>query len=76
MKTGKTPGTDGLTVDFYLFFWKNIKTLLFKCFCEIQQRGIMSEEQRRAVLKLIPKKGKDITDLKNWRPISLLNTDY
>ena len=36
----------------------------------------MSEDQRRAVLRLIPKKDKDMTDLKNWRPISLLNTDY
>ena len=36
----------------------------------------MSEEQRRAVLRIIPKKDKDITELKNWRPISLLNTDY
>ena len=36
----------------------------------------MSEEQRKAVLRLIPKKDKNITDLKNWRPISLLNTDY
>ena len=36
----------------------------------------MSEEQRRAVLRLIAKKDKNTTDLKNWRPISLLNTDY
>ena len=35
----------------------------------------LSCEQRRSVLRLIPKKG-DLTDIKNWRPISLLNTDY
>lgn len=36
----------------------------------------MSDEQRRAVLRLIPQKDKNINDLKNWRPISLLKTDY
>ena len=28
------------------------------------------------MLRLIPKKGKDLTNIQNWRPISLLNTDY
>ena len=28
------------------------------------------------MLRLIPKKGADLTNIKNWRPISLLNTDY
>jgi hypothetical protein len=36
----------------------------------------MSMDQRRGVLSLIPKKGKDSRKLKNWRPISLLNSDY
>ena len=38
--------------------------------------GRLSTEQKRSVLRLLPKKGKDLTDIKNWRPISLLNTDY
>ena len=28
------------------------------------------------MLTLLPKPGKDIRQLKNWRPMSLLNTDY
>ena len=36
----------------------------------------MSIEQRRGVLNLIPKKDKNPCFLKNWRPITLLNTDY
>ena len=36
----------------------------------------MSISQRRGVISLIPKKNKDNLLLKNWRPISLLNTDY
>ena len=31
---------------------------------------------RRGIITLIPKKDKDQLLLKNWRPISLLNTDY
>ena len=36
----------------------------------------MSIDQKRGVLTLIPKKDKDIRQLKNWRPLTLLNTDY
>ncbi len=40
------------------------------------KNNLLSDEQRRAILRLIPKHGKDLTYLKHWRPISLLNTDY
>ena len=36
----------------------------------------MSIPQRKGVISLIPKKMKDKNLLGNWRPISLLNTDY
>ena len=36
----------------------------------------MSTEQRRGILSLIPKKGSDLRELKSWRPLTLLNTDY
>ena len=36
----------------------------------------LASEQGRAVINLIPKLDKDTTKLKNWRPISLLNSDY
>jgi len=35
----------------------------------------MSLSQRQAVITLIEKKDQDRCDLKNWRPISLLNVD-
>lgn len=76
MKLGKTPGTDGLSVDFYKFFWNDIKDVVLQSFENAIYNEIMSEDQRRAVLRFIPQKDKNITELKNWRPISLLNTDY
>ena len=36
----------------------------------------MSVEQKRGILKLLLKKDKNPCYLKNWRPISLLNSDY
>ena len=39
-------------------------------------QGELSISQRQGIISLIPKKDKDLLSLKNWRPISLLNTDY
>ena len=36
----------------------------------------MGISQKQGVITLIPKKDKDPSRLKNWRPITLLNTDY
>ncbi len=38
--------------------------------------GEMSITQRHGIITLLPKKEKDILDLKNWRPIPSLNQDY
>ncbi|KAL9987009.1 hypothetical protein ACROYT_G001243 [Oculina patagonica] len=72
----KTPGSDGLTAEFYLCFWNDVVGPLIDCFNDAYQKGEMSISQRRGVISLIPKKNKDNLLLKNWRPISLLNTDY
>ena len=72
----KSPGGDGFSIDFYKFFWPDIKTLVCNSLKLAVQRGEMSTEQKRAVLTLVPKKDKDVRLLKNWRPISLLNADY
>ncbi len=76
LPNGKTPGSDGFGVDFYKFFWSSIKGLVFDSIAYSQEKGELSVEQRRSVITLIPKKDKDTRLLKNWRPISLLNTDY
>ena len=40
------------------------------------QKGELTISQRQSIIRLIPKKDKDLSRLKNWRPISLLNLDY
>lgn len=76
LKNDKSPGTDGFTAEFYKFFWRHIANLVFDSFKYALEHGRLSIEQRRGILSLLPKEGKDIRFLKNWRPIALLNTDY
>ena len=76
LKNGKTPGSDGFPPDFYKFCWCEIKVLVYESLSFAKDKGELSIDQRRGIINLIPKKDKDIRMLKNWRPISLLNTDY
>ena len=76
MKNNKTPGTDGFPCEFYKFFFKDLGELLVKSFNFSFDSGKMSLDQRRAIINLIPKKNQDPMFLKNWRPISILNSDY
>ena len=76
MKNNKSPGVDGLPCEFYKVFWLDMKDIFVRSINTNYQNGKMSNSQRQSVIALIPKKDKDIRYLKNWRPISLLNTDY
>ena len=63
-KNGKTPGTDGLTAEFYKFFWLDIKGYLLASIIFALENGIMSMEQRRAIISLLPKKKRTVYFLK------------
>jgi exonuclease III len=73
---GKSPGPDGYPVEFYKMFWNQIGSVLVKSFNYSFNIGQLSVSQRRGVISLIPKDGKNEEFLQNWRPISLLNVDY
>ena len=76
MKKDASPGQDGLTVTFYLQFWNLISDIFFKAMQHAQTMGLLLPSMRCGVICLIPKKAKDLTYVKNWRPITLLNVDY
>ena len=76
LPSNKTPGHDGLTTNFYKFFWPNIKDMLLESIKYSFHSGHLSLDQSRGIINLIPKEGKDLRYLRNWRPLTILNTDY
>ena len=75
MKRNKSPGLDGLPVEFYSKFWSLIKDIVIDVYNECFQEGELSTSQKRSVISLMFKKG-DRQLLKNYRPLSLTNVDY
>ena len=75
MPPNKTPGSDGLTKEFYVAFFDLLGLRLLKCLNYAFCKGVLSASQRQAVITLIEKKGRDKRLIINWRPISSLNVD-
>jgi hypothetical protein len=72
----KSPGTDGLNNEFYREHWPLIKEYVINSMNYGLDTGQLCLSQRRGVISLIPKPQKNLEELKNWRPITLLNQDY
>ena len=72
---GKSPGLDGLPMEFYVNVWPILRTDLVNVLNSCYLSGVMSLIQRRGLISLIFKKV-DRLDPRNWRPITLLNVDY
>lgn len=75
MENNKSLGFDALTTNFYKHFWPLFGSRLTCIYNYALKAGSLSVTQRRGIITLIFKKG-DRTRLKNWRPITLLTTDY
>ncbi len=75
MEGNKVPGIDGLPIEFYKTFWTEVSLDLLQVLNESLVNGQLPLSCRRAVFTLLPKKG-DLNDIANWRPVSLLCTDY
>ena len=75
LSKGKTPGSEGLPVEFYVKFWDQLCPILLQIYQFSFDQGFLSTSMQGSVTRLIFKKD-DPENLKNWRPISLLNVDY
>ena len=76
MKNGKTPGPDGITVEFYSYFLNELKDVLKYVYCNIERNTELSRSMKYGMINIVYKNKGDKTYLKNFRPISLLNVDY
>ena len=70
MKNNRTPGYDGIPVDFYKVFWADLKTPFLAMVQQVFLEEKLYDTARLGILN------KDTRHVKNLRPITLLNTDY
>ena len=75
MKQYKSPGSDGIINEFYQIYWDTIKEDLFEVLLEMFDKFEICDSQCRGMLTLLHKGG-DRDNIRNWRPITLLNSDY
>ena len=77
-KNDKTPGTDGLSAEFYKFFWPELCNEMIASFNYAFQTGALSISQKRGIISLIPKKNKDKTILENLssKRVLFISTNY
>ena len=64
MEINKTPGTDGLTVEFYRYFWDIVGIYMVESFNYAFETGKLSISQRQGIISLIPKEKKGCRILK------------
>ena len=76
LSLNKSPGPDGFPVEFYKCFWDPLGPLLLRVANQCFQSNSLCDSMKGSATRLLFKKRGDRRDLKNWRPISLLNVDY
>ncbi len=75
MKKGKSPGWDGIPPELYLVFWDELGQPLLNLILHSVCKGSFNNSDNMAIITLLPKADKDLTQCGNHRPLSLLNSD-
>ena len=68
-------GIDGPLI-YYIQYWDLIKDDMLAGMQYIMVEGLMPTTMCRGMIYLIPKEGKDMTMLDNWRPLMILTNAY
>ena len=71
-----TPGPDGIPYSYLEALWQTFGPLIIGAWNYSLRTGILPPSHKLSFLKLIPKAGKDLKKLTNWRPITLSNCDH
>ena len=76
MKNDKSPGSDGFTSNFFKVFWGKLGHFVVRALNCSFTNGELSITQKQGIITCIPKENSLKQFLKNWRPITLLNSVY
>ena len=76
MKKGKSPGSNSYTSAFFKHFWKLLGPFLYRAYIFCSQVNKMILTHREGIITMIPKAGKPPDNVKAWRPITLLNSEF
>ena len=74
-KENKSPGLDGIPIEFYRKFWGKLRSLYYAMINETWRDRILPYTTRTSVLSTLFKDD-NRKILKNYRPLSLTNCDY
>ena len=74
LQKGKSPGPDGIPAEFYQAYWPLIQNLYLN-FINAVKLTSFPKSKNTSTTTLIYKEKGEITLLKNYRPIALMNTD-
>ena len=70
------PGPDGIPYSYYRSLWRLAGPIIVDAWNYTLETGNLAPSHKISYLKLIPKSGKDLSLLTNWRPITLSNCDH
>ncbi len=74
LNRNKNPGIDGLGSEFYIVFKEFLISILKELYDDIFTKGKMNLRMSMGLMKIIYKKKGD-KKIKNYRPLTMLNTD-
>ena len=75
MKEEKAPGVDGIPIEVYKTFWPYLKDTLLEIYNETLELGTLTKTQKTSAVSVLHKGG-ERSEIRNYRPISLLCADY
>jgi len=75
-KINKTPGYDGLSIEYYKKFIDELTKILHKLYQECFDSGKLTESMYYGIITQLYKESGNRRDLRNWRPLTMLNVDY
>jgi len=73
-KKGKSPGPDGLSIEFYCSVFSIIKKDLLQVLNNFFSTGFIPAKYKVGIITLIPKR-EPLDEISSYRPINLLNVD-